>query len=79
LGIYLFPDLSPDIDSLKAPQLPVLHSLTRQKLYSIVGLLCKRNDVNLAQVMDMLESVVPRGMFDRHLPYRTHFTDYWNT
>jgi hypothetical protein len=29
--------------------------------------------------MDMLESVVPRGMFDRHLPYRTHFTDYWNT
>ncbi|KAJ5117180.1 hypothetical protein N7526_011289 [Penicillium atrosanguineum] len=57
LGIYLFPDLSPDIENLTAPQLPVLHSPTRQKLYSIVGLLCKRNDVNLAQVIDMLEPV----------------------
>ncbi|KAJ5310627.1 uncharacterized protein N7443_003088 [Penicillium atrosanguineum] len=62
LGIYLFPDLSPDIENLTAPQLPVLHSPTRQKLYSIVGLLCKRNDVNLAQVIDMLEPVVPRDV-----------------
>ncbi|KAJ5674990.1 uncharacterized protein N7477_004924 [Penicillium maclennaniae] len=62
LGIYLFPDLSPDIENLTAPQLPVLHSPTRQKLYSIVGLLCKRNDVNLGQVIDMLEPVVPRDV-----------------
>lgn len=66
---YLFPDLSPETENLMTPQVPVLHTLTRQKFYSIVNLLCKHNDVNLAQVMDQLEDIIPRGLLTHCLLY----------
>ncbi|KAJ5591634.1 uncharacterized protein N7459_002003 [Penicillium hispanicum] len=60
LTTYLFPDLSPETDDLLSPQVPVMHSMTRQKLYSIINLLCKRNDANLFQTMEILDDLVPR-------------------
>lgn len=41
-----------------------MHSETRKKLYNIVNLLCKRQEESLYQVMDLLEGVIPRGLFN---------------
>ena len=60
---YLFPDFSLDTDDPVIPQVPVMHSVTRQKLYSIINLLCKRSDVNMIQTMGILVDIVPRGQF----------------
>lgn len=68
LNTYLFPDLSPETDEVIVPQVPVMHTETRQKLYSIVTLLCKRSDSNLYRAMELLEDVVPRGMFSLKSP-----------
>lgn len=38
-----------------------MHTETRQKLYNILRLLCKRNDENVARIMQHLEGVIPRG------------------
>ncbi|KAJ5668957.1 hypothetical protein N7462_010027 [Penicillium macrosclerotiorum] len=62
LGIYLFPDLSPETNGPITPQIPVIHNPTRQRLYNIVKLLCKQNDDNVTQVMEILEQVVPRDV-----------------
>lgn len=62
LNSYLFPDLSPETDGPIVPQIPIMHTDTRQKLYNIVNLLCKRSDVTYSRVMEVLEDVVPRGM-----------------
>lgn len=64
LSTYLFPELSPETDAPIVPQIPVMHGETRQKLYNIVELLCKRSDVNYYRTMELLEDVVPRGMLD---------------
>lgn len=58
---YLFPDFSPETNDAVSPLVPVMHTLTRQKLYSIVSLLCKRSDMNLLQTMNILVDIVPRG------------------
>lgn len=72
MNTYLFPDLSPETDEVIVPQVPVLHAETRQKLYRIVTLLCKRSDSNLYRVMEQLEDVVPRGMFSLKSPVFGH-------
>ncbi|KAJ5605623.1 hypothetical protein N7510_008404 [Penicillium lagena] len=60
LATYLFPDLSEESSEPIVPQAPVMHNLTRQKLYNIINLLCKRNDDVYANVLDQLEAIVPR-------------------
>ncbi|KAJ5939410.1 hypothetical protein N7466_002544 [Penicillium verhagenii] len=62
LSIYLFPDLSETDDGPVVPRIPIMHQLTRQKLYKIVNLLCKRNDVILHHTMRQLEDIVPRDV-----------------
>ncbi|KAJ5730261.1 uncharacterized protein N7483_004769 [Penicillium malachiteum] len=63
LRIHLFPELSMEsIDGPIIPRIPVLHSLTRQRLYNVVNLLCKRSNDNLNLTMRQLEDVVPRDV-----------------
>lgn len=62
LSTYLFPDLSLESSEPIVPQTPVMHHLTRQKLYNIINLLCKRSDDVYANVLDQMEAIVPRGM-----------------
>lgn len=56
-----------------------MHGETRQKLYNIVNLLCKRSDVNYFRIMELLEEVVPRGMLDHaprpHMAFLDDFSD----
>ncbi|KAL4938191.1 hypothetical protein BDV06DRAFT_201525 [Aspergillus oleicola] len=56
---YLFPDLSEPSSELITPQIPVMHTQTRQELYSIVGLLSKYDD-NYAQLLARLEDIIPQ-------------------
>ncbi|KAJ5151117.1 uncharacterized protein N7482_010369 [Penicillium canariense] len=58
---YLFPELAPDTEEVIVPRIPLMHTVTREKLYNIVKLLCKRSDNNVARVMQQLEGVVPRA------------------
>ncbi|KAJ5630628.1 uncharacterized protein N7484_010728 [Penicillium longicatenatum] len=62
LNNYLFPDLSDVSNGPVIPRIPVMHTMTRQKLYNIVNLLCKRSHENLHQTMQQLEDIVPRDI-----------------
>ncbi|KAL2872647.1 putative ubiquitin C-terminal hydrolase [Aspergillus lucknowensis] len=56
---YLFPDLSEPSSQLITPQTPVMHTQTRQELYSIAVLLSKYDD-NYAQLVGRLEDIIPQ-------------------
>lgn len=56
---YLFPDLSMPSSELIAPQIPVMHTQTRQELYAIVSLLSKYGD-NYTQLVGRLEDIIPQ-------------------
>ncbi|KAL4918129.1 hypothetical protein BDW62DRAFT_68207 [Aspergillus aurantiobrunneus] len=56
---YLFPDLSMPSFELIFPQIPVMHTQTRQELYAIVGLLSKYGD-NYTQIISRLEDIIPQ-------------------
>ncbi|KAJ5898508.1 hypothetical protein N7504_008796 [Penicillium tannophilum] len=62
LNTYLFPDLSDVSEGPVNPCIPVMHNLTRQKLYNIINLLCKRTHKNLHKTMQQLEDIVPRDI-----------------
>ncbi|CAI7640164.1 unnamed protein product [Penicillium glandicola] len=57
---YLFPDFSPDTVDHAVPQVPVMHSYTRSSLYNVVSLLCKQSDETYSQVLELLNTNVPR-------------------
>ncbi|KAF3392464.1 Ubiquitin carboxyl-terminal hydrolase 34 [Penicillium rolfsii] len=57
---YLFPELANENDEVIVPRTPHMHTETRQKLYNILRLLCKRNGENVARIMRHLEGVIPR-------------------
>ncbi|KAJ5542931.1 hypothetical protein N7535_005353 [Penicillium sp. DV-2018c] len=57
---YLFPDLSPETAEHAVPKVPVMHSNTRSSLYNVVGLLCKQSDDTYYQVLEMVNTNVPR-------------------
>ncbi|KAI1835108.1 hypothetical protein DTO006G1_6636 [Penicillium roqueforti] len=57
---YLFPDFSPETVEHAVPQIPVMHSYTRSSLYNVVSLLCKQNDRTYCEVLDLLNTNVPR-------------------
>jgi ubiquitin carboxyl-terminal hydrolase 34 len=65
---YLFPELANENDEVIVPRTPHMHTETRQKLYSIIRLLCKRSDDNVVRIMQHLEGVIPRGLSHRILP-----------
>ncbi|KAE8393246.1 hypothetical protein BDV23DRAFT_149795 [Aspergillus alliaceus] len=69
---YLFPDLSESTTHAIAPQTPVMHTPSRQELYSILSLLCKY-DENYSKIVERLEDIIPEDYtyssswcFDRH-------------
>ncbi|KAL4879060.1 hypothetical protein BJY04DRAFT_220654 [Aspergillus karnatakaensis] len=55
---YLFPDLSDRSEEPITPQIPVMHTQTRQELYSIVSLLSKYDD-NYNKLVARLEDIIP--------------------
>lgn len=65
---YLFPELANENDETIVPRTPHMHTETRQKLYSIIRLLCKRSDDNVVRIMQHLEGVIPRGLSHRIPP-----------
>ncbi|KAA8652357.1 putative ubiquitin C-terminal hydrolase [Aspergillus tanneri] len=74
---YLFPDLSAPSSDTIVPQIPVLHSQTRQELYTVISLLCKYN-ANYSKVVERLDDIIPQGYtyspawcFDRHRMIRS--------
>lgn len=67
LDIFLFPELSPepvesDDSQLIIARIPILHSVTRLKLYRIVTLLCQRSEESLSQFLKQTEDAIPRDM-----------------
>lgn len=56
---YLFPDLSVESSSPITPQVPVMHTQTRQELYDILLLLCKHDD-NYPRIIELLEDIIPQ-------------------
>lgn len=60
LAKYLFPELSPDDEDPVVAQTPVMHSMTRQKLFSIITLICKRNSANLVRTFEFMSDLIPR-------------------
>ncbi|KAJ6172641.1 hypothetical protein N7470_001708 [Penicillium chermesinum] len=60
LAKYLFPDLTPDGADPVVPLVPVMHSATRQKLYNIVLLLCKRSSLDTLSALKVMDELVPR-------------------
>ncbi|KAL2842484.1 hypothetical protein BJX68DRAFT_244747 [Aspergillus pseudodeflectus] len=61
LDNYLFPDLSPDPSSpsqLLIPQIPVMHTQTRQELYSLV-LQLSHDDDNYTYLIERLKDIIP--------------------
>ncbi|KAL5003429.1 hypothetical protein BDV10DRAFT_154983 [Aspergillus recurvatus] len=56
---YLFPDLSMPSHNSIVPQVPVMHTQTRQELYTVVGLLSKYGD-NYNQLITRLEDIIPQ-------------------
>ena len=58
----------PSHDSL-VPQIPVMHTQTRQELYTIVGLLSKYGD-NYNQLITRLEDIIPQGPYRNDPPYQ---------
>ncbi|RHZ67719.1 putative ubiquitin C-terminal hydrolase [Aspergillus thermomutatus] len=74
---YLFPNLSEESDSLIVPQIPVMHTQTRQELYGILSLLCKYTE-DYCTVVDSVKELIPRDYtylsswcFDRHKMIRS--------
>jgi ubiquitin carboxyl-terminal hydrolase 34 len=57
---YLFPNLSEESDSLIVPQIPVMHTQTRQELYGILSLLCKYSE-DYCTVVDCVKELIPTG------------------
>lgn len=58
---YLFPDLSlPSNDTIE-PQVPVMHSQTRQEMYNVIRILCRGNE-NYLSMVECLEDIIPEGM-----------------
>ncbi|KAL5335950.1 hypothetical protein BJX70DRAFT_401139 [Aspergillus crustosus] len=55
---YLFPDLSEPSEERITPQIPVMHTQTRQELYAIVGMLSKYGN-NYNQLVGRLEDIIP--------------------
>ncbi|KAL4978597.1 hypothetical protein BDW66DRAFT_16203 [Aspergillus desertorum] len=56
---YLFPDFSLHSHDYIIPQIPVMHTQTRQELYTVVGLLSKYGD-NYNQLITRLEDIIPQ-------------------
>ncbi|KAL3477353.1 hypothetical protein BJX99DRAFT_226442 [Aspergillus californicus] len=56
---YLFPDLSPPSSELLIPQVPVMHTQTRQELYGLAGQLSKYEG-NYTQLISRLEDIIPQ-------------------
>lgn len=56
---YLFPDLSMESSNPISPQVPIMHSQTRQELYNILLLLCKHDD-NYPKIVELLEDIIPQ-------------------
>ncbi|KAL6232934.1 hypothetical protein BDW75DRAFT_216372 [Aspergillus navahoensis] len=56
---YLFPDLSMPSHDFIVPQIPVMHTQTRQELYTVIGLLSKYGD-NYNQLITRLEDIIPQ-------------------
>ncbi|KAJ5888729.1 hypothetical protein N7495_008770 [Penicillium taxi] len=59
---YLFPNLSSDHGPV-TPLVPIMPSMTRQKLLKIISLLCKRSDDTFHKVVNQLQELVPRGVY----------------
>lgn len=58
---YLFPNLSElDMDKPIQPNIPVMHSGTREELYKVVILLAG-NEVNCRLLLDLMGDVIPDG------------------
>jgi ubiquitin carboxyl-terminal hydrolase 34 len=57
---YLFPNLSEESDNLIVPQIPVMHTQTRQELYGILSLLCKYSE-DYCTVVDCVKELIPGG------------------
>ncbi|KAJ5502999.1 Peptidase C19 ubiquitin carboxyl-terminal hydrolase 2 [Penicillium fimorum] len=57
---YLFPDFSPDTVEHAVPRVPVMHSYTRSSLYNVVNLLCKQSDRTYCEILELLNTNVPR-------------------
>lgn len=62
LNKYLFPDFSPETTELTEPRIPMMHSYTRQKLYSVVTMLCQQSDKTYGRILEILDLTVPRGL-----------------
>ncbi|KAF7719522.1 Ubiquitin carboxyl-terminal hydrolase [Penicillium ucsense] len=60
MGKYLLPELANETDDVIVPRTPLMHTETRQKLYNIIGLLCKQNVENIARTMQYLDGLIPR-------------------
>ncbi|OJJ67421.1 hypothetical protein ASPBRDRAFT_341882 [Aspergillus brasiliensis CBS 101740] len=56
---YLFPDLSSTSTDLIVPQVPVMHTQTRQELYSILCQLCRLDENNYSTIVERLEDIIP--------------------
>ncbi|KAE8348923.1 hypothetical protein BDV28DRAFT_73623 [Aspergillus coremiiformis] len=74
---FLFPDLSESTSHPITPQTPVMHTQSRQELYSILSLLCKY-DENYPKVVERLDDIIPEDYtyssswcFDRHKMIRS--------
>ncbi|KAI2935085.1 hypothetical protein CBS147320_819 [Aspergillus niger] len=56
---YLFPDLSSSSTDLIVPQVPVMHTQTRQELYGILCQLCRLDVNNYSTIVERLEDLIP--------------------
>ncbi|KAF7115388.1 hypothetical protein CNMCM5793_002204 [Aspergillus hiratsukae] len=77
LDNYLFPNLSEESDSRIVPQIPVMHTQTRQELYGILSLLCKYPE-DYCTVVECVKDLIPTDYtylsswcFDRHKMIRS--------
>ena len=62
LNKYLFPDFMPEGGNFADLRTPMMHSYTRQRLYHVVTLLCQQSDETYGRIVELLDSMVPRGM-----------------
>ncbi|KAI1997922.1 hypothetical protein LOZ51_002594 [Ophidiomyces ophidiicola] len=75
---YLFPNLSENVDGTPInPVIPVMHTGTRQEIYSVLLLLCDDVD-SCGQMLKMVEDVIPpdythepNWIFDRYKTIRS--------
>lgn len=57
---YLFPESSVPSSHPIVARVPVMHEQTRQELYAVLCLLCKRND-NYLQMVERLDNITLQG------------------